>query len=157
MASAIMNVIKEEAAVSATSITSITSAMTSAGRSTLSHTIATSAPSARVAVSHTGAESASLLASAGRREILQATRVKPVLGDLTTTAAESSPLSSILNSGTSSEAMALRNIIPELREQLSNAAQQGFEEAVVDQMPIFEPTWGVAETAKKLEEVVAAR
>ncbi|KAG8726584.1 hypothetical protein FRC12_023258 [Ceratobasidium sp. 428] len=53
--------------------------------------------------------------------------------------------------------MTLRNIIPELREQLSNAAQQGFEEAVVDQMPIFEPTWGVAETAKKLEEVAAAR
>jgi hypothetical protein len=79
-----------------------------------------------------------------------------VLGNLSATVAESSILSSVLNRTANSEPSALRNILPELREQMSNAAQQGFEEAVGDQVPRLEPTWGISETAKQLEEIVAA-
>ncbi|KAG9124616.1 hypothetical protein FRC07_010912 [Ceratobasidium sp. 392] len=152
-----MNVLKEEAAISATSVTSAASTVATASRTTISHSIATSAPSARAAISQSSAECTSLLAGVGRRGVLQAVRAQPVLGNLSTTATEGGLLSSVLNNSASSESTALRNILPELREQISNAAQQGFEETVGDQMPRFEPTWGVAETVKQLEEVAAAR
>ncbi|KAG8745638.1 hypothetical protein FRC10_007335 [Ceratobasidium sp. 414] len=156
MASVIMNAIKEEAAVSATSVASAASTVASASRSTTSHNIATSAPSARAAVVHASAETMSLF-GAGRQEVLQATRTQPALGDLSTTVAESSTLSSVLNSSASSEPTMLKNILPGLRGQMSNAVQQGFEQVAGDKMPQLEPTWGVAETAKKLEDATTVR
>ncbi|QRV74050.1 hypothetical protein RhiJN_02064 [Ceratobasidium sp. AG-Ba] len=155
MASLIMNVVKEEAAVSATSVTSVASTVASASRTTLSHSIATCAPSARAAASHAGAESATLLANTSRQEAFQAVHRQPILGNLSKTAAEGSMLSSILSNGANSESIALRNALPELREQISNAVQQGFEEAIGDNIPQLEPTVGIAETAKQLEEIAA--
>ncbi|KAG9104307.1 hypothetical protein FRC06_003815 [Ceratobasidium sp. 370] len=149
-----MNAIKEEATALATSAAPAASTMASASRSTMTHSIATSAPSARAAVSHASAETMSSL-GVTRQEVLQAAGTRPAPGNLSTTVAESSILSSVLNSSSSSEPTMLRNILPELRGQMSNAAQQGFEQAVGDQMPQLESTLDVVGVAKQLEEVVA--
>lgn len=102
-------------------------------------------------------ETAALLAGAGRHEVALAARTQPVLGNLSTSVAESPILSSVLGRAAESDSSALKNILPELREQVSQAAQQGFEEVIGDQAPRLEPTWGIAETAKQIEDAVAVR
>jgi hypothetical protein len=70
---------------------------------------------------------------------------------------ENPTLSSVFGRFPNSESNALKNALPELREQISQAVQQGFEELVGDQVPQLEPTLGIAETIQQLEEIIATR
>lgn len=158
MASAVMNAIKEEVAATASvasvpcrSALPVSSAVASAGRHSAPST------SARVAANHAGTEAAGLLARTIRGEAMSAIRTQPVLDNLTAGATENPMLSSVLGRTTNAETNALQNVLPELREQISQAAQQGFEELVGDQVPRAEPSWGVVETIQQLEEIATTR
>ncbi|CAE6402508.1 unnamed protein product [Rhizoctonia solani] len=149
MASAIMNVVKEEIVMSAGTAASVTSTAVSAGRSTVSRSVAASAPSAsaRVATS----SGVKLLGGAVRNEAAHAVQVETqsVLTNLSL--AEGPALSSVLGRTTNAEAGTIRSVLPELREQISQAAQQGFGELTGDQAPRLEPLLGLAETAQQIE------
>ncbi|CAE6454456.1 unnamed protein product [Rhizoctonia solani] len=157
MASVIMNAVKEEIVVSASTAASATSTAVSAGRSTLSRSVAASAPSASVRVA--ASSGPGLLGGAVQSEAAHAARVETqsVLANLSLGAAEGPALSSILGRTNNAEAGTIRSVIPELREQVSQAAQQGFEELIGDRAPRLEPSMGVVETAQQIEEVMAAR
>jgi hypothetical protein len=47
--------------------------------------------------------------------------------------------------------------LQELREQISQAAQQGFEELAGDKASLVEPPLTISEAAQYIEEVVAAK
>ncbi|CAE6393823.1 hypothetical protein ACGC1H_003694 [Rhizoctonia solani] len=155
MASAIMNVVKEEIIMSAGTAASVTSTAVSAGRSTVSRSVAASAPSAsaRVATS----SGVKLLGGAVRNEAAHGAQVETqsVLTNLSLAAAEGPALSSVLGRTTNAEAGTIRSVLPELREQVSQAAQQGFEELTGDHAPRLEPLLGVAETAQQIEAFLA--
>ncbi|CAE6463005.1 unnamed protein product [Rhizoctonia solani] len=159
MASAITNALKEEVVASTNTVASVTSTAVSAGRSTASRCVAASAPSAsaRATVSRpvTG-----LLSGAARSEAVHTAPVETqsVLANLSVAATEGSALSSVLGRATNVEAGTARGVLPELRElreQISQAAQQGFEELAGDQAPRLEPPLTIAETAQQIEEVMA--
>ncbi|CAE6489326.1 unnamed protein product [Rhizoctonia solani] len=157
MASAIMNVVKEEIAISASTAASVTSTTVSAGRSTVSRSVAASAPSASARVAtNSGVE---LLGGVVRNEAAHAAQVETqsVLANLSVAAAEGSTLSSVLGRTTNAESGTIRNVLPELREQISQAAQQGLEELMGDRAPRLEPPLSVAETAQKIEELIASK
>ncbi|CAE6513739.1 unnamed protein product [Rhizoctonia solani] len=150
MASAIMNAVKEEIVMSTSTAASVTSTAVSAGRSTVSRSVAASAPSASVRVAtSSGVE---LLGGVVRNKAAQV-ETQSVLANLSLAAAEGPTLSSVLGRTTNAEAGTIRNVLPELREQISQAAQQGFEELAGDR--VLEPSLGVAEAAQKIEEVTA--
>ncbi|CAE6482265.1 unnamed protein product [Rhizoctonia solani] len=157
MASMIMNVIKEEVVASTSAAASVTPAAVSAGRSAVSHSVATSAPSASVRV--TAGSGAELLGAAARSEVAHVARVETqsVLANQPLAAMKSPVRSSLLGGGTNSESGTLRSVLPELREQISQAAQQGFEELKGDRAPRLESSLGVAETIQQIEELVASR
>ncbi|KAF8757791.1 hypothetical protein RHS01_03310 [Rhizoctonia solani] len=136
MATVIMNALKEEVVASSNTVASVTSTAVSAGRSTASRSVAASAPSASV----------------------RAAASRPA--NLSTAATEGSALSSVLGGTMNIEGGIARGKLPELRElreQISQAAQQGFEELAGDQAPRIEPPLTLTETAQQIEEVIAAK
>ncbi|KAF8705369.1 hypothetical protein RHS03_05447, partial [Rhizoctonia solani] len=161
MATVIMNALKEEVVASSNTVASVTSTAVSAGRSTASRSVAASAPSAsaRAAASR---PVAGLLSGAVRTEATHAVaaETQPVLANLSTAATEGSALSSVLGGTMNIEGRIARGKLPELRElreQISQAAQQGFEELAGDQAPRIEPPLTLTETAQQIEEVIAAK
>ncbi|KAH7335340.1 hypothetical protein B0J17DRAFT_719877 [Rhizoctonia solani] len=157
MASVVMNAVKEEIAVSASTAASATSTAVSVGRSTVSRSVAASAPSASVRVATSSGPS--LLGAAAQSEAVHAARVETqsVLANLSLATAEGPTLSSVLGRTTNAEAGTIRSVLPELREQISQAAQQGFEELIGDRAPRLEPSMGVVETVQQVEELMASR
>ncbi|KAB5594936.1 hypothetical protein CTheo_1569 [Ceratobasidium theobromae] len=126
MAAALMNIVREEMA---TSVTSVSSAIASAGRApaAVSHSITGATPaSVRVAASH--ADSARLLARVPPSE--KACSAQPIVRNLDVMAGENSIFSSAIGQNTHSGTSTFKNALPELREQISQAAQQGLEELV---------------------------
>ncbi|KAG8692051.1 hypothetical protein FRC11_007017 [Ceratobasidium sp. 423] len=157
MASVIMDAIKEEVAVSTSTVASVTPVAVSAGRSAASHSVAASAPSASVRMA--AGSGAELLGAAARSEVTHVAQVETqsALVNQPLGAMEGLAHSSILGRVTNSESGTVRGVLPELREQISQAAQQGFEELKGDRAPRLEPSLGVSKTAQHIEEVVASR
>ncbi|KAJ1306754.1 hypothetical protein OPQ81_007740 [Rhizoctonia solani] len=142
-----MNAVKEEVAAT-------TSTAVSVGRSTVSRAVAASAPSAsaRVATS-SGAE----ILGVARSEAVHSIQVETqsILPNLSLV--EGPILSSTLGRTTNTEAGTARSMLPELREQISQAAQQGFEGLMGDRVPQLEPSFSITETTQKIEEFIAPR